>query len=123
MNEYTTYVLSSKGTNTVTGVTETDVERFRRVAAGVKPGNNKAYLPLLTAKVKPSTSNGNQAKGMFAIVFVDEEEGTETTSLNGVESTVRTYDDGCYYTLDGVKVQNPTKKGIYIKNGKKVVIK
>lgn len=123
VNEYTTYVLSSKGENIYTHVTETGVERFRRVKAGTKPGNNKAYLPLLTEKVKPSTGNDNTAKGMFAIVFVDEEEGTETTSLNGVESTVRTYDDGSYYTLGGVKVQNPTKKGIYIKNGKKVVIK
>ena len=123
VNDYTTYVLSSKGINTITRVTETDVERFRRVAAGTHAGTNKAYLPLLTAEVKPSTSNDNTAKGMFAIVFVDEEEGTETTSLNGVESTVRTYDDGCYYTLDGVKVQNPTKKGIYIKNGKKIIIK
>lgn len=120
VNEYTTYVLSSKGTNTATGKTETDVERFRRVAANVKAGNNKAYLPLLTENVKPKA--GASAKGMFAIVFVDEEEGTETTSLNGVESTERTYSDGCY-TLDGVKVQNPTKKGIYIKNGKKIIIK
>lgn len=32
------------------------------------------------------------------------------------------YDD-YYYTLDGVRIENPTKKGIYIKNGKKVVIK
>lgn len=128
--EYTTYVLSSKGINTATNQEETDVERFRRikakdkvdgVAVGVIAGNNKAYLPLLTAKVKPS--NGTPAKGMFAIVFVDEEEGTETTSLDGVESIERTYNDGSYYTLGGVKVQNPTKKGIYIKNGKKVVIK
>lgn len=120
VKEYTTYVLSSKGTNTATGKTETDVERFRRVAANVIAGNNKAYLPLLTENVKPKA--GASAKGMFAIVFVDEEEGTETTSLNGVESTERTYSDGCY-TLDGVKVQNPTKKGIYIKNGKKIIIK
>ena len=28
-----------------------------------------------------------------------------------------------YYTLQGVKVSNPTKSGIYIKNGKKVIIK
>ena len=119
--EYTTYVLSSKGINTATNQEETDVERFRRVKANVIAGNNKAYLPLLTANVKPS--NGSGAKGMFAIVFVDEEEGTETTSLDGVESIERTYNDGSYYTLGGVKVQNPTKKGIYIKNGKKVVIK
>ena len=122
MGEYTTYVLSSKGTNTVTGQTETGVERFRRVKAGTKAGNNKAYLPLLTENVKPKDST-TTAKSMFAIVFVDEEEGSETTSLDGVESMERTYNDGSYYTLGGVKVQNPTKKGIYIKNGKKIIIK
>lgn len=31
--------------------------------------------------------------------------------------------NGKTYTLDGKVVENPTKKGIYIKNGKKVVIK
>ena len=30
---------------------------------------------------------------------------------------------GTTYSLDGKVVENPTKKGIYIKNGKKVVIK
>ncbi len=31
--------------------------------------------------------------------------------------------DNEFYTLQGVKVTNPTKSGIYIKNGKKIVIK
>ena len=31
--------------------------------------------------------------------------------------------EGEYYTIDGVKVENPTKKGLYIKNGKKMIIK
>ena len=31
--------------------------------------------------------------------------------------------DGQYYNLKGQKVDNPTEKGVYIKNGKKVVIK
>ena len=29
--------------------------------------------------------------------------------------------DKAYYTLDGVRVENPTQKGVYIHNGKKVV--
>ena len=28
-----------------------------------------------------------------------------------------------YYTLEGDRIDTPTKKGIYIKNGKKVIIK
>ena len=31
--------------------------------------------------------------------------------------------DGAYYTLTGVKVAQPTEKGIYIKGGKKVFVK
>ena len=43
------------------------------------------------------------------------------TGINNVNMDNH-YDD-YYYTLDGVRIENPTKKGIYIKNGKKVVIK
>jgi hypothetical protein len=32
-------------------------------------------------------------------------------------------DDGQYYNLKGQKVDNPTEKGVYIKNGKKIVVK
>lgn len=48
------------------------------------------------------------------------EEAAAITLLNA-----ETEDDSNaeYYTLDGVRVEKPTKKGIYIKNGKKVVIK
>ena len=31
--------------------------------------------------------------------------------------------DGKYYTLSGMPVENPTKKGVYIRNGKKIIIK
>jgi len=37
-------------------------------------------------------------------------------------SMVETVDTEGYYTLQGVKVNNPSK-GVYIKNGKKVVLK
>ncbi len=42
------------------------------------------------------------------------------TSIEGM--TIAT-EDGEYYNLNGMKVVNPTEKGVYIKNGKKVVIK
>ena len=50
----------------------------------------------------------------------DEAEGTVTMIIPA--SMVEVEEDGAYYTLQGVKVENPTK-GIYIKNGKKVIIK
>lgn len=44
----------------------------------------------------------------------------QATEVEGL-SIVR--EDGQYYDLKGQKVNNPTQKGVYIKNGKKVVVK
>ncbi len=44
----------------------------------------------------------------------------EPTSIKGLNIDT---EDGEYYNLNGMKVVNPTEKGVYIKNGKKVVIK
>ena len=32
-------------------------------------------------------------------------------------------DESSYYTLQGVKVNKPTSKGVYLHNGKKIVVK
>ena len=42
-----------------------------------------------------------------------------TTAIEGVNGN--RMEDGAYYSLNGVKVENPSK-GIYIKNGKKVIL-
>ena len=97
-------------------------EAFYRAANGASLGVNKAYLQLLTEKVKPSEANGNSG-AKFAIVFVNEEQGTETTSLDGVKSTETLSGDNAIYTLSGVKVSKPEKGGIYVKNGKKFIVK
>jgi hypothetical protein len=63
-------------------------------------------------------SDGNPAHE-FVLNF-----GEETTSLREIsneELIISNYD---YYTLDGRKLdEKPTKKGLYIVNGKKIVIK
>ena len=43
------------------------------------------------------------------------------TGINTIY-TVEPKDDGHIYTLQGVRVDNP-QKGIYIRNGKKIIIK
>lgn len=45
----------------------------------------------------------------------------ETTGIN--KATVATSDAADIYTISGVKVSNATQKGVYIVNGKKVVVK
>ncbi len=74
---------------------------------GTKVGAGKAYLPV------PTTS----AAKLFSLNWGDDE---GTTGINDVNAAVKT--DAAYYTLQGVKVAVPTK-GLYIVNGKKVVIK
>ena len=44
----------------------------------------------------------------------------ETTGISNVETTAA---DGETYTISGVRVNKPTQKGMYIVNGKKVVVK
>lgn len=44
----------------------------------------------------------------------------ETTNIEGLQILT---DDGQFYNLKGQKVDNPTQKGVYIQNGKKVVVK
>ena len=47
----------------------------------------------------------------------------ETTGINAIDNEKLTIDNDSWYDLNGRKVLNPTRKGIYIQNGKKVVIK
>lgn len=78
---------------------------FYKAANGGTLAAGKAYLSL------PATS---EAKS-YSIAF-----GGDTTGINEVVATAKA--DGAYYTLSGVRVENPTK-GLYIQNGKKVIIK
>ena len=83
---------------------------FYKVKSNVTniPGN-KAFLVLTNAEA--------QAKS-----FVLEFEDGGTTGIETIENSKRSTDDGVYYDLQGRRVENPTR-GIYIVNGKKVVIK
>ena len=78
---------------------------FYKAANNVTLDAGKAYLLL------PATS---EAKS-YSIAF-----GGDTTGINEVVAAAKA--DGAYYTLSGVRVENPTK-GLYIQNGKKVIIK
>lgn len=43
-----------------------------------------------------------------------------TTSIDEVRGL---FEEGSFYDMKGMKIENPTKKGVYIQNGKKVVVK
>ena len=89
--------------------------------------SNGAYMKISKEEAKGmrlGTSyefvNGiTNAKLVPALLF-DFANANETTGINMVKNT--TVDDK-YYTLSGVQVAKPSTKGIYIHNGKKIVIK
>ncbi len=79
-----------------------------------KAYSNKCYLQVPTAFYNGAAS---AREGGLEIEFVD----TETTDIRSLMHNGSATNDA-YYDLQGRKV-TPDKKGIYIKNGKKVIVK
>lgn len=89
--------------------------------------SNGAYMKISEEKAKGmrlGTSyefvNGITNPRLVPALLLDFANANETTGINMVKNT--TVDDK-YYTLSGVQVAKPSTKGIYIHNGKKIVIK
>lgn len=72
---------------------------------------NFAYLQL------KNPSNANAKTVIYLDWFGD------TTGIHGMTAPSQVTSGKTYYTLDGRKVTSPTQKGIYIINGKKIIIK
>ena len=71
---------------------------------------------LIAGRCYIERSNSSYTSPMLSI-------GRKTTGIE--EETIKDFDlNGVWYTLDGRKIQGiPAQKGIYIKNGKKIIIK
>lgn len=81
--------------------------------------NNKVYLAVTKDFEGETSSDGNAAKGYTFVYGNDFEEGSIATNIDHPEQTE---EDGIIYNLQGVKVTNPST-GVYIKNGKKYIVK
>ena len=124
--------------------TQTDYLGFFRLTSNGKSGANRAYLSIpANAEVGNRVGatygyldfNGQLLENQYheqyegespakfanmAMVFDDLIEGNETTGIKELETDVM--NDNKYYNLQGVEVAYPVK-GIYIHNGKKVIVK
>lgn len=85
----------------------TVVAEFRKTTSGTLAAN-KAYLKIASGSSAPS----------LGIVFDD----SETTGINNVKHAATTNNNGEFYDLQGRRIAQPTK-GLYIVNGKKIVLK
>ena len=80
-------------------------------------GTSRTLAPL-TGYLK--TANDIDA---FARIFVEDFDGT-VTAISGINVDAKTVNAEGVYNLNGMKMKDaPTQKGVYIVNGKKVVIK
>ena len=86
-----------------------DVVNYDLQLTGSKKENNKA-IQEVDAKLSPNF-------GMYFDTDFD-----FVTGINSVSEVKKNSNNGCY-TLQGVKVQRPTAPGLYIMNGKKVIVK
>lgn len=77
-------------------------------------GNPVLHLPELPAGLYWDATNLLTKEGKLRVT-------DQPTGINAVEADQ--LNGGNYYTLDGMRIDKPTKKGIYIRNGKKIIIK
>ncbi len=76
---------------------------------------NRAYLQIPSSALTPATA----AEGIM-LVWDEETDGIEIVQT----STVKSQHDDAWFTLDGRQLSGkPTAKGLYIVNGKKVIVK
>uniref|UniRef100_UPI004026A104 Ig-like domain-containing protein n=1 Tax=Prevotella sp. TaxID=59823 RepID=UPI004026A104 len=78
-------------------------------------GDTKSNIAYLQLK---NPSNANAAKTVIYLDWFG-----DTTGIHDITAPSQVTSGKTYYTLDGRKVTSPTQKGIYIINGKKIIIK
>lgn len=137
-NYYRTKYHNSLGT----ADTQPDYLGFFRLTSNGKSGANKAYLSIpANTEVGNGVGDkygyidfngqllGNQYEdessvpakfANMAMVFDDMVDGNETTGIKELET--EKMNNNKYYNLQGIEVAHPVK-GIYIHNGKKVIVK
>ena len=103
---------------------------FTRFTGTKSVSAHKSYLQILTSYL-PASSRGisdgsivcgeTEAETLIIPIFGSLEGGNgNTTSIRSFDETLS---DDAWYNLSGQRIDTPTKKGLYIKNGKKVVVK
>lgn len=134
--DYTNYILTykyyklDKDGKKIAGTLNTNgPEIFYRVASGGATGKtNTAYLPLPTASVDPSLATNVQNPAKFTFIFADELFGQSqgiTTAVENIDVQKQIMEGSAeWYNMNGQKLNGkPTASGLYIINGKKVLVK
>lgn len=101
-------------------ITASNIDEIVYFGAGNKVGYSESSRTLKCFRahlwVEPKDGAGART--------IEVDYGDGTTSIYNIPVDASQSEDGTWYSLDGIKLYSaPTKKGIYIKNGKKVMVK
>ena len=99
--------------------------------SGTKIGAKRGWLPVpkeMTSLAAASRGDVKSALSMspsddvieVSLKSIDGEDG-ETTGISRIAA--KAADNDVWFNLSGQRISTPTKKGLYIKNGKKVIVK
>ena len=99
-------------------------EMFYRVSnKGIKLHKNSAYLKLPKDMVMPTKDNPT-GHAKFTFFFAEPSETTAIETIKSLFGEETTCKPAAWYNLNGQKLNGkPTKGGLYIVNGKKVLVK
>lgn len=101
---------------------------FFRAKTGNYAVNNKAYLHFpatmasATAGASTTSEVSTNAPALGIVIINDDDTTTKIDNVVISQDNLKLVSD-CYYTLSGQRVMTPVKGGIYIHNGKKVIVK
>lgn len=119
----TTTVSASNGDYTFQGILKpttltTDDTQYFLNSAGtnfVLPSNSTSAMKATRAYITVPVSGSAQGR-QYSFDFNGTTTGIDNVNISGLE-------DGAWYTISGIRVNRPAAKGVYIHNGRKVIVK
>ena len=123
--------ISSAGVKNVDILDTDEIETVGTFYGTLKAGTSIPNNDLFLSNNKFYYSTGSTViKGFRGYFWLDGFDGSSMAPIFNVDGEATNIDglqivngDGRIYNLNGQHVENPTKKGVYIQNGNKVVIK
>ncbi len=83
----------------------------------VLPSNSTSAMKATRAYITVPTPSGSAQGRQYSFDFNGTTTAIDNVNISGLE------DGGAWYTISGIRVNRPAAKGVYIHNGRKVIVK
>lgn len=82
----------------------------------VLPSNSTSAMKATRAYITVPAASGSAQGRQYSFDFNGTTTGIDNVNISGLE-------DGAWYTISGIRINRPAAKGVYIHNGRKVIVK